>query len=60
MEYVSGSALGCCLRETGKFNEDVAKFFTLQILRGLRYLHSRRIIYRVRVLDLSQALREFI
>ncbi|OAX42926.1 kinase-like protein [Rhizopogon vinicolor AM-OR11-026] len=46
MEYVSGSALGCCLREKGKFSEDVAKFFTLQILGGLRYLHSRRIIYR--------------
>ncbi|KAJ8595314.1 kinase-like protein [Rhizopogon salebrosus TDB-379] len=46
MEYVSGSALGFCLREQGKFSEDVAKFFTLQILGGLRYLHSRRIIYR--------------
>ncbi|KAG0705513.1 kinase-like protein [Suillus ampliporus] len=46
MEYVSGSALGHCLREKGKFSEDVAKFFMLQILGGLRYLHSRRIIYR--------------
>ncbi|KAG2146674.1 kinase-like protein [Suillus clintonianus] len=46
MEYVSGSALGYCLREKGKFSNDVAKFFMLQILRGLRYLHSRRIIYR--------------
>ncbi|KAG1755851.1 kinase-like protein, partial [Suillus lakei] len=46
MEYVSGSALGYCLREKGRFSEDVSKFFMLQILRGLRYLHSRRIIYR--------------
>ncbi|KAG1874586.1 kinase-like protein [Suillus subalutaceus] len=46
MEYVSGSALGYCLREKGRFSEDVSKFFMLQILRGLRYLHSRQIIYR--------------
>lgn len=46
MEYVSGSVLGYCLREKGKFSENVSKFFILQILRGLRYLHSRRIIYR--------------
>jgi hypothetical protein len=60
MEYVSGSALGFCLREQGKFSEDVAKFFTLQILGGLRYLHSRRIIYRVRDLGLPETLEEFI
>lgn len=46
MEYVSGSVLGYCLREKGRFSENVSKFFILQILRGLRYLHSRRIIYR--------------
>lgn len=61
MEYVSGSALGYCLREKGRFSEDVSKFFMLQILRGLRYLHSRRIIYRVCDRhDLSETLEEFI
>lgn len=56
MEYVSGSALGCCLREKGKFSEDAAKFFTLQILAGLKYLHSKRIIYRVRDLCMAEIL----
>lgn len=33
----------------GKFNEEVTKSFTEQILTGLEYLHSKGILHRVGV-----------
>ncbi|KAG6818014.1 hypothetical protein H0H87_009169 [Tephrocybe sp. NHM501043] len=46
LEYVPGGSIGSCLLKYGKFNEDVTKSFTSQILAGLEYLHSKGILHR--------------
>ncbi|KAG2755579.1 Pkinase-domain-containing protein [Suillus brevipes Sb2] len=46
LEYVPGGSIGHRLRDHGKFNEEVTKLFTGQILEGLEYLHSKNIIHR--------------
>ncbi|KAG1784045.1 kinase-like domain-containing protein [Suillus placidus] len=46
LEYVPGGSIGRRLREHGKFDEEVTKSFTGQVLEGLEYLHSRNIIHR--------------
>ncbi|KAF8198679.1 kinase-like domain-containing protein, partial [Mycena galopus ATCC 62051] len=46
MEYVPGGSIRSCLLKHGKFDEDVTKSFTLQILAGLEYLHSKGILHR--------------
>ena len=46
LEYVPGGSVGRCLRKHGKFEEHVIQFFTVQILEGLEYLHSRGILHR--------------
>ncbi|KAF8176636.1 kinase-like domain-containing protein [Mycena galopus ATCC 62051] len=46
MEYVPGGSIGSCVLEYGRFDEDVTKSFTSQILDGLAYLHSKGIVHR--------------
>ncbi|KAG2154755.1 kinase-like domain-containing protein [Suillus clintonianus] len=46
LEYVPGGSIGRRLRDHGKFDEEVTKSFTGQILEGLEYLHSKNIIHR--------------
>ena len=47
LEYVPGGSIASCLRKHGKFDEEVTKSFTGQILDGLEYLHSKGILHRV-------------
>jgi len=46
LEYVPGGSIGSCLLKHGKFDEEVTKSFTEQILTGLEYLHSKGILHR--------------
>ncbi|PCH33872.1 kinase-like protein [Wolfiporia cocos MD-104 SS10] len=46
LEYVPGGSIASCLRKHGKFDEEVTKSFTGQILDGLEYLHGKGILHR--------------
>ncbi|KAF8169191.1 kinase-like domain-containing protein [Mycena galopus ATCC 62051] len=46
MEYVSGGSIRSCRLKYGRFDKDVTKSFTSQILAGLEYLHSKGILHR--------------
>ncbi|KAF9971795.1 hypothetical protein BGZ73_005158 [Actinomortierella ambigua] len=46
LEYVSGGSIESCLKRSGPFPEAVIKFFSRQILLGLEYIHSKRIVHR--------------
>ncbi|TDL28512.1 Pkinase-domain-containing protein [Rickenella mellea] len=46
LEYVPGGSVAGCLRKHGKFDDQVARSFTGQVLEGLEYLHANGIIHR--------------
>lgn len=46
LEYVGGGSISSCLKSFGKFDEQLVKFITRQVLDGLRYLHSNGILHR--------------
>jgi hypothetical protein len=46
MEYVDGGDLKQYIKAHGRIKEDVARVFFKQIVSGLLYLHSKRILHR--------------
>lgn len=46
LEYVPGGSVGSCLRNHGRFEEQIIRFLTRQILEGLAYLHACGILHR--------------
>lgn len=46
LEYVPGGSVGSCIRIHGRFEEPLIRFITIQVLRGLAYLHSCGILHR--------------
>lgn len=46
LEYVSGGSIASLLAKFGKFQENVIRSYTRQILKGLDYLHQRHIMHR--------------
>lgn len=46
LEYVVGGELFSHLRKAGKFPNDVAKFYSSEVMMAFEYLHSKDIIYR--------------
>ncbi|KAG0082876.1 hypothetical protein BGZ93_002159 [Podila epicladia] len=46
LEYVSGGSIESCLKRSGPLPEAVIRSFTRQILLGLEYIHSKKIVHR--------------
>lgn len=46
LEYVAGGSVGSLIRLYGRFDECLIRHLTVQVLRGLAYLHSRGILHR--------------
>lgn len=46
LEYVGGGSLADYIKKFGPLKEDLIKKFLLDILEGLEYLHSMKVIHR--------------
>ena len=46
LEYVPGGSIASLVQRFGKFEENVIRVYTRQILIGLAYLHSQRVVHR--------------
>ena len=52
MEYCNGGSLSSCLKKYGKpFPVEILQYFMRQIVDGLQYIHSKKIIHRDLKLD---------
>lgn len=45
LEYVSGGSIGHILRQFGKFDEKLIKFLSIQMFKGLAYIHNKNILH---------------
>ena len=46
LEYVPGGSISSLLRKFGVFSPKLVRKYTTDILKGLKYLHERRIVHR--------------
>nr|AVG22649.1 MAPKKK2 [Plasmodiophora brassicae] len=46
LEYVPGGSIASIIKRFGKFNENLVRVYTRQILYGLEYLHRHQIMHR--------------
>ncbi|KAK6461503.1 Pkinase-domain-containing protein [Scheffersomyces coipomensis] len=46
LEYVPGGSIGSCIKNVGKFDEQLIRFLIKQVLSGLEYLHTNGILHR--------------
>ena len=46
MELIEGGELFDYVANTGKFSEDICKFYFLQLLRGISFIHSKNLCHR--------------
>ncbi|KAL0479702.1 mitogen-activated protein kinase kinase MAPKK [Acrasis kona] len=46
LEFMNGNSLESLLKEKKQIPENVLRFMTIQILKGLHYLHNKRIVHR--------------
>eukprot|EP01125_Pyxidicula_operculata_P012945 TRINITY_DN4265_c0_g1_i2.p1 TRINITY_DN4265_c0_g1~~TRINITY_DN4265_c0_g1_i2.p1 ORF type:complete len:445 (-),score=101.85 TRINITY_DN4265_c0_g1_i2:142-1476(-) len=46
MQFVRGGELFVHLKNSGRFPEDLSKFYIAEVICGLEYLHQRDVIYR--------------
>ena len=46
IEYVAGGSVGSLIRLFGRFDDDIIRFLTEQVLKGLAYLHEKGILHR--------------
>ena len=46
MEYCAGGELFGLIKKYRRLTEDVAKFYIIEILLGLSYLHQQKVVYR--------------
>ncbi|ODV80596.1 uncharacterized protein CANTADRAFT_25071, partial [Suhomyces tanzawaensis NRRL Y-17324] len=46
LEYVAGGSIASCMKSFGKFEEQLIRYITKQVLLGLEYLHSNGILHR--------------
>nr|CAG4714090.1 unnamed protein product [Naegleria fowleri] len=46
LEFVPGGSVSSLLRRYGRLSEDVTRQYTIQMLKGLKYLHDNRIVHR--------------
>ena len=46
VEYCAGGELFNLIRKFGRVPEDIARFYIIEVLLGIEYLHKRKVVYR--------------
>lgn len=46
LEYIAGGSISSLLKKYGKLNENIIRLYTIQILKGLEYLHWNGVMHR--------------